>query len=126
MSRELKAQSFTVLEKLGLHGKERRLVGQLSGGERQRLLFAQALLPQPALLILDEPLSSVDRNGAELIQSEVVRLHTEGVTVLWVHHDLRLVREVATTVTCIHRTLRFSGAPARVLEGERILEAFSA
>lgn len=125
MGKGLKASAGAVLEKLGLHGKEARLVGQLSGGERQRLLFAQALLPQPALLILDEPLSSVDRNGAALIQSEVMRLHGEGVTVLWVHHDLRLVREVATEVTCIHRTMRFTGSPAKVLEGERILEAFS-
>jgi zinc transport system ATP-binding protein len=126
MSRDLRARAAEVLQKLGLRGKEDRLVGQLSGGERQRLLFAQALLPRPDLLILDEPLSSVDRNGAELILAEVRSLNQQGVTVLWVHHDLRLVREVASAVTCIHRTMRFTGAPAKVLEGERILEAFSA
>jgi zinc transport system ATP-binding protein len=125
MSAELRQRSDAVLERLGLRGKEGRLVGQLSGGERQRLLFAQALLPRPSFLILDEPLSSVDRNGAELIVEEVLQLHREGVTVLWVHHDLKLVKEIATAVTCVNRTLRFSGEPATVLEPERILEAFS-
>lgn len=122
---ELAGNARAVLEKLGLRGKEGRLVGQLSGGERQRLLFAQALLPEPSLLILDEPLSSVDRNGAELIQQEVMRLHDAGTTILWVHHDLRLVRDIATHVTCIHRTLRFSGKPEQMLNGQRILDAFS-
>jgi len=125
MSSELRQRADAVLERLGLRGKEGRLVGQLSGGERQRLLFAQALLPRPSFLILDEPLSSVDRNGAELIVEEVLQLHREGVTVLWVHHDLKLVKEIATAVTCVNRTLRFSGEPAIVLEPERILEAFS-
>jgi len=125
MSTALREESNAVVQRLGLHGKEGRLVGQLSGGERQRLLFAQALLPRPDLLILDEPLSSVDRNGAELIVEEVRQLHREGTTVLWVHHDLKLVKEIATAVTCINRTLRFSGEPSKVLESERILEAFS-
>ena len=121
----LRAQMQEALHLLGLKGKERRLVGQLSGGERQRLLFAQALLPRPSLLILDEPLSSVDRNGAALIQDLVKDLVGEGVTVLWVHHDLKLVKESASAVTCINRTLRFNGAPETVLGGEKILEAFS-
>jgi len=121
----VRARFAQTLELLGLRGKERRLVGQLSGGERQRLLFAQALLPRPGLLILDEPLSSVDRNGAELIQALENQLVTEGVTVLWVHHDLKLVKETATAVTCINRTLRFTGPPETVLGGDRILEAFS-
>lgn len=125
MSTELRQRADAVLERLGLRGKEGRLVGQLSGGERQRLLFAQALLPRPSFLILDEPLSSVDRNGAELIVEEVLQLHREGVTVLWVHHDLKLVKEIATAVTCVNRTLRFTGEPTKVLEPERILEAFS-
>lgn len=125
MSPALRTRAYEVLEKLGLHGKEHRLVGQLSGGERQRLLFAQALLPQPSLLILDEPLSSVDRNGAELILNEVRVLHKAGATVLWVHHDLKLVKETATAVTSINRTLRFSGAPEDALRPDRILDAFS-
>lgn len=125
VSPHLKVAIADVFERLGLQGKEDRLVGQLSGGERQRLLFAQALLPTPSLLILDEPLSSVDRQGAELIEREVLKLHHAGATVLWVHHDLKLVKKIATQVTCINRTLRFSGSPEATLGGDRILEAFS-
>jgi len=113
------------LELLGLKGKERRMVGQLSGGERQRLLFAQALIPRPGLLVLDEPLASVDREGAELIQNLVRDLAATGMTILWVHHDLKLVREMATQVTCINRTLRFSGPPEEMLTSERVLAGFA-
>jgi zinc transport system ATP-binding protein len=125
VSPTLRPEMDSLFERLGLKGKEGRLVGQLSGGERQRLLFAQALLPRPSLLILDEPLSSVDRHGAELIQREVMALHAAGATILWVHHDLKLVKQVATHVTCINRSHRFTGSPATTLDGDKILEAFS-
>jgi zinc transport system ATP-binding protein len=125
MAPRLRTEFAHAMESLGLAGKENRLVGQLSGGERQRLLFAQALIPRPGLLILDEPLSSLDRHGADLIQERVRQLAADGMTILWVHHDLKLVREMADCVTCINRTLRFTGAPTDMLAPERVLEAYS-
>ncbi|MBI1321375.1 MAG: ATP-binding cassette domain-containing protein [Candidatus Hydrogenedens sp.] len=125
MARRLRAEFDECMQALGLAGKVNRMVGQLSGGERQRLLFAQALIPMPGLLILDEPLSSLDRQGAELIQERVRQLADTGMTILWVHHDLKLVREMADAVTCVNRTLRFSGDPAELLSPERVLEAYA-
>lgn len=103
------------LERVGMTAKRRRKMGELSGGERQRVLFAQALIPPPDLLVLDEPLAGIDAAGAAIIGAQVARLRDLGTTILWIHHDLAEVRRMADAVTCIERTVMFSGPPARVL-----------
>src|SRR5690606_9971714 len=86
-----------------------------SGGERQRVLFAQALIPPPALLVLDEPMTAMDEVGAERFLVVIKELAASGVTVLWIAHDLAQVRAVADAVTCLNRSVLFSGRPADVL-----------
>jgi zinc transport system ATP-binding protein len=103
------------LERVGFHAKRDRKLGMLSGGERQRVLFAQALLPPPALFVLDEPMTSMDEVGGERFVSVIKELAAQGTTVLWIAHDLAQVRALAHTVTCINRTVLFSGPPAVVL-----------
>ena len=98
---------------------------QLSGGERQRVLFAQALIPEPALLVLDEPMNSMDEVGAEYFERIIRELAADGVTILWVAHDLRQVEEMAHTATCVNRTLLFSGPPAEVLVGHEAEALFA-
>ncbi len=115
-----------ILDKVGMLEKSRRLMGELSGGERQRILLAQAILPQPQLLILDEPTTGLDREGAEVFDHIIADLRAAGTTILWVHHDLRDVRERADTVTCINKSVLFSGDPQELLTEERILDIFSA
>jgi zinc transport system ATP-binding protein len=113
------------LDMVGLAEKRKRRMGELSGGERQRALFAQALIPFPDLLVLDEPLAGVDGQGAEIIAGIVKDLSRRGVTVVWIHHDLAEVKRIADKVTCINRTVSFSGPPDQVLTRENILDVFS-
>jgi zinc transport system ATP-binding protein len=113
------------LAMVGLSEKRRRRMGELSGGERQRALFAQALIPFPDLLVLDEPLAGVDGQGSEIISGIVKDLSRRGVTVVWIHHDLAEVKRIADKVTCVNRTVQFSGPPDQVLTRESILEVFS-
>jgi zinc transport system ATP-binding protein len=113
------------LDMVGLEHKRKRRMGELSGGERQRVLFAQALIPFPDLLVLDEPLAGVDGAGAEIISDLVIDLSARGVTVVWIHHDLAEVKRIADKVTCINRTVSFSGHPSEVLTRESILDVFS-
>src|SRR5437763_8927983 len=78
-----------VLRQVGAEEYAHRAIGQLSGGEQQRLLIAQALVRRPRLLILDEPLDSLDlpnQSAVAALLQDICR--NEGVTVLIVAHDI--------------------------------------
>ena len=114
-----------LLKRIGMYEKKKRLVGNLSGGEKQRLLLAQAIYPEPDLLILDEPFTGIDKLGEDYFKSVIKDLKNKGVTILWIHHNLKQVIEMADTVTCIKKEIQFSGEPKKVLDEETILTVFS-
>ncbi len=109
------AEQDAMLRRVGLEKKSKRLFGFLSGGERQRLLFAQALLPRPDLLIMDESTSNMDDEGARLVEKMVDEASDAGTTVLWVNHDLEQVCRVARTATAVSRRILSHGAPRTTL-----------
>jgi spermidine/putrescine transport system ATP-binding protein len=77
-----------VLELVGLAGLERRSPRQLSGGQQQRVALARAVIARPKLLLLDEPLSALDRNLRQAMQLELKTLqHEIGISFLFVTHD---------------------------------------
>lgn len=86
-------------ERLGLGGLERRRPAELSGGERQRVALARAIVRRRSLLLLDEPLSSLDAQLRLRARAELVRLHRElDATVVMVTHDQLEALSVATHV----------------------------
>jgi thiamine transport system ATP-binding protein len=83
-----RARVSELLELVGLRGYERRAVDTLSGGEQQRVALARALAPRPRLLLLDEPLTSLDRMLRERLSGELAAiLRRTGTTALYVTHD---------------------------------------
>ncbi len=87
---------------VGLEGLERRRVDQLSGGEAQRVALARALAPEPGLLMLDEPLGSLDRSLREQLTGDLRRLLSElGQTALHVTHDQSEAFAVADRVAVL-------------------------
>lgn len=73
----------SALDMVQLNGKEKTMIGNLSGGERQRLLFAQALIPEPSLLVLDEPMTSLDEAGIAIFERLIQDLAAKNKTLLW-------------------------------------------
>ncbi|MCJ2163360.1 MULTISPECIES: metal ABC transporter ATP-binding protein [unclassified Pseudodesulfovibrio] len=114
-----------VLDVVGMADKMDRPFGALSGGERQRVLLAQALMPEPKLLVLDEPVTGLDRSGSSIMHHLLKELSASGTTVVVVHHDLAMVKYMAQSVTCINREVLFSGDPGVELTPERLLDIFS-
>jgi len=125
VDKKFKKEVDEILEKLEMGGKSKYLFSELSGGERQRVLFAQALIPTPDLLILDEPMNSIDKNGAEIFSRIIADLKQNGATIIWIHHDLAQVQKVADKVSCINRKVVFSGEPKSVMDEANLLKIFS-
>jgi zinc transport system ATP-binding protein len=118
MKKQVRPAIEAALARAGLFDKRHYMIGSLSGGERQRLLFAQALIPDPALLVLDEPMTSLDENGSRLFEQLIKDIHAGGATVLWINHDLDQVARVAQELTVIERCVLASGPVASTLSDD--------
>ncbi len=107
-----------VVDLMGLDGLLGRGPAHLSGGERQRVAVARALLAQPRLLLMDEPLAGLDRAAREEILPYVESLHrTLSVPVLYVSHDLREVARLADSMVVMDAGRSVSSGPVgEVLE----------
>ena len=97
----------------------------LSGGENQRVLLAKALLREPELLVLDEPVQGVDIAGQSELYALIAGIRDRlGCGVLMVSHDLHLVMASTDTVLCINGHLCCSGRPESITRHPAYLELF--
>lgn len=87
-----------VIRKVGLDPDSRKPVGKYSLGMRQRLGLAQALMEDPSILILDEPLNGLDKHGVIHIRELIKPLRTEGKTILLASHNQMDIDELCDTV----------------------------
>jgi zinc transport system ATP-binding protein len=115
VSRARREEIDRTLERLGLAGKRTAKLGSLSGGERQRVLLAQALIPEPALLVLDEPTTGLDMAGKGILERTIIEFVRGGGTAIWINHDIAQVSEVADALTYIDRKVLLDGAPRDAL-----------
>lgn len=100
-------------------------VGDLSGGELQRVLLTIACTPVPNLLILDEPVSGIDRNGRKLFYKILNDLKQQyDLSIILVSHDLDLTAEYADSVVLVDKTVLKEGDAKEVMGSEEFKEAF--
>lgn len=99
-------------------------LGRLSGGELQRVLLAIATRPHPDMLVLDEPVSGVDRAGLQLFYELLERLRQDDMVILLISHDLDFVRRHADRVVLLDRRVLASGSPADVFSSSAFSQAF--
>jgi manganese/iron transport system ATP-binding protein/manganese/zinc/iron transport system ATP- binding protein len=114
VGREQRAVAAQALEQVGLADRSGDLFGSLSGGQRQRVLIARALAQQADVLLLDEPLSGVDRTSADRVLEVLFDLRNAGRTLLVATHDIHQARAFDTVLCLNHRQIAF-GAPGEVL-----------
>lgn len=102
-----------------------RKVNRLSGGEMQRVMLALAMMSKPDLLILDEPISGIDKNGKEQFYKKIYDLKTENdMAIILVSHDFEYVKKYADNVILLHQTILEEGVPEKVFASEKFVEMF--
>jgi len=120
-SRAAEARVRELVRLVGADGYGHRPIGQLSGGEQQRLLIAQALARRPRLLLLDEPLDSLDLPNQAAVAALVSRIcRTEDVAVMIVAHDVNPILPSLDRVIYLGRGGAVSGTPGEVITGETL------
>jgi neutral amino acid transport system ATP-binding protein len=95
---ELDQRADELLERFNLAHMRNEFAGELSGGQRKLLEMARALMAQPRLIMLDEPMAGVNPALAQTIIRHVQDLRDDGLTVVFVEHDMDVVREISNWV----------------------------
>jgi zinc/manganese transport system ATP-binding protein len=115
------------MELVGAAEYAARPVGEVSGGEQQRLLIAQALVRRPELMILDEPLDSLDLPNQAIVAALVRRICTEhGVTVVIVAHDVNPILPYLDRVVYLAQGGAVSGTAEEVITSETLTRLYGA
>jgi zinc/manganese transport system ATP-binding protein len=114
-----------VIELVGASGYAGRPIGACSGGEQQRLLIAQALVRRPRLLLLDEPLDSLDLPNQAATASLIAEIcRTQGVAVIMVAHDVNPILPFLDQVVYLGNGAAACGPPRQVITGPTLSRIF--
>jgi zinc transport system ATP-binding protein len=97
------------LRRLHIWEYRNRRVGELSGGQRQRVFIARALVTEPDILFLDEPVANIDAQGQAELYTLLEELNRT-VTIVMVTHEFMVVSSFVKSVACVNRSVHFHGA----------------
>lgn len=115
-----------ILQQLWIHELSERRIGELSGGQQQRVFIAKALVNNPKVLILDEPVTGIDQQSIDLFYSILKELNSkQNITIIWSSHDLDAVNQLANHVACLNRTLFFHGESDEFFNNDDLVKQYS-
>lgn len=115
-----------ILQQLWIHELSERRIGELSGGQQQRVFIAKALVNNPKVLILDEPVTGIDQQSIDLFYSILKELNSkQNITIIWSSHDLDAVNKLANHVACLNRTLFFHGESDDFFSNDDLVKQYS-
>lgn len=103
---EQREKGKQIIARMGLEGLESRSIGQLSGGQLQRALLGRAIISDPAVLILDEPSTYIDKRFEARLYELLAEINKECAIIL-VSHDIGTVLQQVKSIACVNETLDF-------------------
>jgi len=123
--RKYEEKAREALRIVGLEGMENKLYRELSGGQKQKVLLARALVSEPEVLLLDEPITDLDVASQKAMMDFLSNLNNEkGITILLVSHLLDVVAERANKIVMLGDGRVVSGTKEEMLSPERLREFF--
>ncbi len=124
---ELQARelSLSLLEKVGLADKKDEYARNLPYGEQRKLEIVRALAGDPRILLLDEPAAGMNNRETEDLDGFIRQLSQEGLTILLIEHDMKLVMNLADVITVLDHGVKIAeGNAAQIQSDERVVEAY--
>jgi neutral amino acid transport system ATP-binding protein len=125
MLREEEERAMDLLKFVGIDYLAQEKSKNLSYGQKKLLEFASVLMPEPRLIMLDEPAGGVNPTLLESIIDRIVELNKKGITFLIVEHNMDLVMKISNPVICMaYGTVLAQGSPKEIQNDKRVLEAY--
>lgn len=122
---EIEERAIELLKRFKLYEKKDDFAASLSGGQRKLLEMARALMTEPTLVMLDEPMAGVNPALTESLLGHVLDLKKEGMTVLFVEHDMHMVRHIADWVVVMAEgKIVAEGPPDTVMKEQAVIDAY--
>ena len=122
---EIERRADALLERFLLHTRRDEYAGYLSGGQRKLLEMARALMVDPALVLLDEPMAGVNPALRQDLLGRIDDLRRDGRTVLFVEHDMDVVMEISDWVVCMAQgRVIAEGTPADIVGNPQVIDAY--
>lgn len=123
--KEITAKAEELLARFKLHEKRDDFAGSLSGGQRKLLEMARALMSDPTMVMLDEPMAGVNPALTQSLLGHIQALRDEGTTVLFVEHDMHMVRHISDWVAVMAEgRLVAEGPPSTVMADQAVIDAY--
>lgn len=122
---EIEARALGLLEKFKLLPKKDDYTASMSGGQRKLLEMARALMTEPEFVLLDEPMAGVNPALTQSLLDHIVGLKRDGMTVLFVEHDMHMVRHIADWVVVMAEgKVVAEGPPETVMQDQAVIDAY--
>jgi branched-chain amino acid transport system ATP-binding protein len=122
---KVQSRALELLEWVGLAGQRDDYAGTLSGGQRKLLELGRALMTEPRLVMLDEPTAGVNPALTGQLLERIQKLREEGMTILFVEHDMDVVARISDRVVCMAEGSVISeGTPAEVVSDPAVIDAY--
>jgi len=122
---ELTERALTLLRRFRLDHMVGEYAGELSGGQRKLLELARALMTEPQLLMLDEPMAGVNPALTQSLLDHITDLRADGMSIVFVEHDMDVVMGISDWVVCMAEgRVIAEGTPARIAQDPRVVDAY--